>query len=207
MQRGNLAEVYDNVNIGDVVGYGESNPLAACIVPGRAPAWYVACVAPAHEGIAAGHLIGRRFGIYLPETEEQIIKRGRRVKVLRPMFPGYLFVFMWMSGANYDRVHSCPGVLRILCVNAQPVVIPDGVIDATRAVENKKRPLCITWEAFGVVKRVKRRWRHLRKFNQHTINDNEIVAVRTWSAFMDGIDALDGDVRNRVLNRALGLPV
>ena len=57
--------------------------------------WHIIETMPAHEQSAAAHLVGRRFGVYLPETEQWEVHRGHKVKMLRPLFPGYLFVFVW----------------------------------------------------------------------------------------------------------------
>jgi transcription antitermination factor NusG len=213
---GNLRRVYEacrdgsdgSVKVGTVVGQGEVAPLMVDIVPELRAAWYVLVVAPGRERTVAGHLIGRRVGVYLPEFEERIsnLRTGRRQTVSRPMFAGYLFTFAWLSPRNYHRIRDVPGALDFLTSGqAGPAVVPDELIDRVRAVENKLRPLVVSHEGFGHIKRVKRGWRRYRTITDQRVADHEIVRVRTWSALLDGIVGLDGDARNRLLRESLGL--
>ena len=208
--QGNLRQVYEALRnrwtIGQVIGRGEVHPLMAEVVTGIRPEWYVLQILPAHERVAAGHLIGRRFGIFAPELEEQRTVRGRRTRVLLPMFPGYVFVFAWLGPRNYHRIRSCPGVFDFLCIAQSPAVIPDDAINAIRAVENKQRPLVMAQEDIGTFKKVKRGWRRRSRMTEQHIFENEIVAVHTWSALHDSLDnAVDCDKRNQLLLNALGV--
>jgi transcription antitermination factor NusG len=208
--QGNLRQVYealcDRWEIGQIIGRGAVDPLMAEIVVGLSPGWYVLQVLPAHEGIAASHLIGRRFGVYVPELVQRRRRRGQSLVIHTPMFPGYLFVFAWLNASNYRRIRDVPGVGNFLCVGLEPAIIADGIVDTVRAVENKRRPLVMAQEEFGTFKRVKRHWRRYRKVSECMVDDHDIVAVRTWSALRDGLNnALDGDERNRLLLDAVGL--
>ena len=176
------------------------------VVIGLRPEWYVLQILPAHERVAAGHLTGRRFGIFLPELEEERTTRGRRQRVLLPMFPGYVFVFTWLGALNHDRIRSCPGVFDFLRrVNGEPAVVSDRLMNAVRAVENVKRPLVLEQEDIGKPKRIKRRWRRLRHVTEVQIQDNEIIDTHTWSAFRDGVANGDAGTRNRLLAEVLGI--
>jgi len=212
MYPGNLRQVYqafrERWRIGEVIGYGEVNPLAAEIVVGMVPAWYVLSVLPAHERIAAAHLVGRRFGIFVPERAELAIQRGERVRRLRPMFPGYVFVFTWLSAANHHRLVSCPGVVGFLRRSSgAPAIVADAIIDAVRVEENKQQPLIVDKEGYHVMRLRKRGRRGYRKIVQEhqTIDDNQIVGVHTWSALRDELRHLDGNGPNRLLQEALGV--
>jgi transcription antitermination factor NusG len=201
---GNLAQVRAATSVGDVVDYDGANKLGAEVVPSVTATWHIIETVPAHELIAAGHLIGRRFGVYLPETEQVEIHRGRKVKMLRPLFPGYLFVFVWGLSRHFGRILACPGVWRFLQTGEQPAVISDELIDAIRAIENRERPLSVTVEVIG---KPKKRWRRAKaNFQEQFIHDNEIVGVRPWSAYLDGIAAsANGHERNGLLHRAMGM--
>jgi transcription antitermination factor NusG len=176
-------------------------------IPDVTATWHIVETMPAHEQIAAGHLTGRRFGVYLPETEQCEVHRGRKIKMLRPLFPGYLFVFVWGLGRHIGRILACPGVWRFLQTGEQPAVISDELIDAIRAIENKERPLCVVVEV--IYGKPKKRWRRSKAAPQEQlIHDNEIVGVRPWSAYLDGIAANgNGHERNGLLHRAMGLTI
>jgi len=176
------------------------------VIRGLRPEWYVLQIVPTQERVAAAHLVGRRFGIFLPELEEHRLVRGRRRRVLLPMFPGYVFVFAWLGPRNYHRIKSCPGVWDFLCVEQRPAVISDAALNAIRAVENKQRPLVVSQEAIGTFKKARRGWRRRTRITEQHIYDSEIIAVHTWSALRDGLrQGVDSDKRTQLLLSALGV--
>jgi transcriptional antiterminator NusG len=192
--------------------------LSAEIVPGVEPHWYVIEVAPNRERTVAAHLIARRFGIFIPETEEVLIRRGRKVDVARLMFTGYVFVFVWDMGRHLGRIESIPGVARIMRKPTSdseafgaPRIVSDYQIDQIRAVENTKRPLFAAIVEEVEPKKKKRRWRKSRKDAKELASeladerDNDIMLVRSWSPFQDSLMTLDSDGRNGALLNALGL--
>jgi transcription antitermination factor NusG len=210
---GNLERVRAELSkyrVGDIVDYVDPGlPGAAEIVPEVKPAWYVIETFPNQERSVAAHLIARRFGMFLPETEDDVIRRGRKVHVARPMFAGYVFVFVWDIEKHWSRIIGAPGVVRVMMqtvsdgVSNAPAVVPDEVIDKIRAVENGKRPLpdvVMTDEVTGKSKKKPRRWRKAK--SQPKV---EILRVRAWDAFQDAIATLDSDGRNQTLRQALSL--
>jgi transcription antitermination factor NusG len=208
---GNLAKVYralydGQIKIGTVIGYGDANPLHAEITPGAKAAWHVVETFPAHERIAGAHLSGRRFGIYVPEVEGVEVRRGRKAKFTRPMFPGYILVFTWDIRRHVERIMACPGVWRLMLIGTEFAILPDEAIDKIRQVENAYRPLALTFDNFEGFRKKTKRWRRTPRQEQ-AIGDNEIVSVRPWSAFTDGLaTSVDGAQRNQILRKALGLP-
>ena len=51
-------------------------PYEAAIIANAT--WHILTVAPNCDRIAAGHLIGRRFGIYLPQIKDRVPARASR---------------------------------------------------------------------------------------------------------------------------------
>jgi transcriptional antiterminator NusG len=208
---GDLAKVYralngSHIGVGTIIGYGDANPINAEARPGTTAAWYVVETMPAHERIAAGHLAGRRFGVYVPETEQVEVRRGRRDKFKRPMFPGYLFVFTWEIDRNVGKIMACPGVWRMMLIGDRFAVLPDAAIDKIREIENAYQPLALSFDYFEGFGKKKKRWRSTPRQEQ-PISDNEIVSVRAWSAFTDGLQqSVDGEERNQILRKAFSLP-
>jgi transcription antitermination factor NusG len=210
---GNLSKVYralydGKIQIGTVIGYDDANPLHAEMQACTTGIWYIIEAYPGHERIASMHLAQRRFGIYVPEISGTEIRRGRKVDFVRPMFPGYIFAFIWGVKAHIGRIETCPGVWRLMKIGDDYATLPDAAIDRIREVENTYRPVVIPLDAFQefAAKRKNRRWRRAPR-QEHRISDNEIVGVRSWSAFTDGLaSAVDGAERNSVLRKAFGLP-
>src|SRR5579863_981767 len=149
---GNMAAVRDAfrsgaLKKGDVIGYEDRDPLFAEILPDVRPQWHVLTVEPARERTAVAHLVGRRFGIYLPEMPAEIKRCGKVLKFMRPMCPGYVFAYVWDIERHRDRLLACVGVTGILrmaddATIASPyAIVPDAVIDRMRAEENLENPL------------------------------------------------------------------
>jgi Transcription termination factor nusG len=159
------------------------DPRDAEIVAGVSPSWYVIEVYSDRK--VAEELVKRRFGVFVPESEQTIIRRGRKIDLKQLMFPGYIFVFVWGMPAHWSRIGCIPGVLGVLGT------ISDDKIDEIRAVENGERPLRIS--------KKKRRHRGKRAY------DDDVVGVHAWSAFQDRLVTLDSEGRNQTLRDALCL--
>ena len=102
-----------------------------------------------------------RFGVYVPEVDETVVKRGRKIDRCVPMFSGYVFVFMWYSDQHWQWISKTPGVIAIVGA------LSDEEIDNVRNIENQKRPVIIELpaaEEAGPIERSprskkKRRWK------------------------------------------------
>lgn len=209
---GNMRNVQQALSVGEIVDYDGASALNAEIVAGTEPGWYIIETFANHERIAAAHMVGRRFGVFVPEKEETVVRRGRKIATTRLLFTGYVFVFVWDIERHFRRLTAIPGVMRVICRSGGgqpvPVKISDKMIDDIRAVENKHRPLPPILAESGVIGiKKKRRWRKSRQKPQDDANaiDPTIVAVRPWSAFQDALITLDEQGRNQTLHRALGL--
>ena len=177
------------------------------IVQGAAAKWYVLTTAANQERLAAAHLIGRRFGVYLPETEERTVHRGRVRDVRRLLFRGYLFLFVWDIERHLRRIRACPGVMGILCREGHPAVLPDAAIDEIREYENSERPIAMPVEVVAGSKKKKKRWRRSRKpADAVAATDNTIVDVRPWGfRFDEALVSPDEETRISALHKALGM--
>lgn len=160
------------------------------ILAGMTPEWLVVSVVTGRERSTAAHMVGRRFAIYLPEME---VKEGKIERIV-PMFPGHLFSLVWGADQHWERVKAIPDVLGIIGF------LPDSEICRLQAWENEHRPLK------GIRQKVRRKGYRREKQDEIIEVTEEIVAVRTWSAFTDGLETLDSDGRNQLLHRALSPP-
>jgi transcriptional antiterminator NusG len=188
----------------------------AQIVEGRAPRWYVIEVFASAQADVVKELVDHRFGVYVPEVDETVIRRGRRIERRVPMFAGYVFVFMWHSDQHWRWISDTPGVVEIVGW------LPDADVDIVRAVENGKRPIAIEMPADVPVEPIeakqskkskkKNRWKKGKSGKRakaaKVITEDDlraqIVTTRAWSAF-DDILELDSEGRNQTLRKALGL--
>lgn len=189
------------------------NPRHAEIVQGGTPSWHVIEVFASAQAEVATELAEHRFGVYVPEFDETVIKRGRKIERRVPMFSGYVFVFAWYSDQHWQWISNTPGVIGFVGE------LTDQEIDIVRTIENMMRPIEINLpdrDPPPRSKSKKKRWKKGRALNAAraakpkpiTEADlrNEIITTRAWSAFADIIE-LDTDARNLTLRKALGLEV
>lgn len=205
----------DGLHIGDIVDYGAFNPLVAEMVPGISPAWHLIETHPNQELTAAAHLIARRFGVFVPEAELDIVRRGRKRHITRLLFTGYVFVFVWSVLYHRDRIEACPGVKRIINITMpdgteQPAEVTDEQIDVIRAVENGHRPLPAILLPADISRPKSKKKHKSRKKNKGLVKvdpqrDDDIVACYAWSPFQRDLLTLDERGRNQALRKALGL--
>src|SRR6516162_4442731 len=88
---------------------------------------YWCCVQsePRREG-AAQHFLGLAgYETYLPRLRLFRPRRGRKVEIRPPLFPGYLFVSITVGWWN---ARWSPGVVRLLTAGDAPMPVPDSLI-------------------------------------------------------------------------------
>jgi len=150
------------------------DPRMAQVVPGIEPEWHLVEV---FSRESERELAKRGFGLYVPEYRETIVRRGRKIYSRKPMFPGYVLVFMWNGGGNWARVRACDGVIGFIGA------LHDEEVDLIRAVENAQRFPCF---------RIKPR--HYSR-----------MRTRRWEEWLQQIRSLDSDKRNQALRKLLSL--
>lgn len=183
---------------------GQHRRRNAEVYAGVSPRWHVVLAGPGQERTAAKNLSERAFGVYLPESEHVEIRRGRVVELKRLMLPGYLFVFVWDIDAHIDRIKACEGVRGVLIVNGQVAILSDHMINEVRKAENGERPLRVMVE---VVKRKKRHRRSHKAMQEVDVRENDIVAVHSYSPFIEALRQESDVVRLDAFHKAMGLPL
>ena len=53
-------------------------------------------------------------------------RKGRFIPTLRPMFPGYVFVFFDIEGGLWRKIYSTPGITRLVSFGNEPAMVPFG---------------------------------------------------------------------------------
>ncbi len=94
--------------------------------------WYAVCTRSNHEKCAATQLERRAIEHFLPLYESVRKWKDRRKRLELPLFPGYLFVRIPLE--QRLRVLVTPGVVRLVGFDNRPAALPDGEIEALRAV-------------------------------------------------------------------------
>lgn len=92
--------------------------------------WLVVTIEQDYEDIAAAHLSGRGFGIFVPG----MYVRGKWLNML----PGYIFVQVFGIEHHRRRILACPGIVDFIYEMGHPscpFVVPDEFIVSMRQHE------------------------------------------------------------------------
>lgn len=98
--------------------------------------WFVVRAKPGAEERAVWHLKNQGFEAYLPRYRKQIRHARKTSNVLRPLFPGYLFVNLDMENQRWRAINGTIGVLSLLQFGDQPMPLADTIVDAIQDRED-----------------------------------------------------------------------
>lgn len=99
--------------------------------------WYVIHTVHNQEFRAEVNLKNQGYQLYLPKYIG-IRKHARKVdKILKPLFPRYLFIKLDLSLDNISRVNYTFGVNKLVTLGVEPNTLPDFIVDNLRAQEDK----------------------------------------------------------------------
>lgn len=100
--------------------------------------WYVIQCKGGESFRAAEHLANQEYEIFHPVLNAQRKRQGKRVLVLEPLFPYYLFIRLDTIASNWRPIRSTRGVLRLLTFGDHPIAVPDALIDTLRAQPHRQ---------------------------------------------------------------------
>jgi transcription antitermination factor NusG len=101
------------------------------------PQWYAAYTRANHERRVADQLQEREVEIFLPQYESVRRWADRKVRLMRPLFPGYIFVHVALH--NRLRVLQVPGVACLVGFAGKPVAVPEEEFARIRGFLQKGR--------------------------------------------------------------------
>lgn len=93
--------------------------------------WYLLQCKPRQDERAQFNLLQQDYTTFRPQLMSERIVRGKRLKVLDSLFPGYLFI--QLSGDdNWAPIRSTRGVSRIVEFSHEPAIVHEQVIEHLR---------------------------------------------------------------------------
>lgn len=98
--------------------------------------WYAVRAKPHKERIAVVNYRNQGLEVYLPLMRMAVSHARRREMVLRPVFPGYLFLRLAPEERNWTAISSTRGVIGPVHFGESYVPVPDWVIAELRAKED-----------------------------------------------------------------------
>lgn len=91
--------------------------------------WYLVHTRSSDEGLAQAQLERQGFNAYYPRVVTRKRLRGKRVNVVCPLFPRYLFVQLVLGTQDFSPVRSTKGVLGIVRFGPDYAIVPEGVVE------------------------------------------------------------------------------
>lgn len=94
--------------------------------------WYVVLTKPKQEDRAEEHLRAQGGEVFLPRIQLEKMRKGKCVDVVKPLFPGYLFVNVEGCESLVASIRSTRGVRQLLKFGIKPLEIQHALIDDLR---------------------------------------------------------------------------
>lgn len=91
--------------------------------------WYAAATQTNAEDKAGFHLRSQGFEFLCPKYRRQRRHARRTETVLRPLFPGYIFVGFDPELAPWRSINGTVGVRRLVQTGDRPVPVPAGICE------------------------------------------------------------------------------
>ena len=108
----------------------------------KQPNWFAVVTKPRQEQIALENLQRQGFECFLPMAENPYQRRSKKQqKIIEPLFPRYLFLNAIASQQNLAPVRCTKGVLNMVRFGIELAVVPEPVINAIKALEEKETGL------------------------------------------------------------------
>jgi len=87
--------------------------------------WFVAQLRPHGLRRALDHLFRQGIPTFCPKQRGSQVKAGKQIEVLRPLFPGYVFVSFDRADLRWTAINSTRGVARLILNDPRrPVPLP-----------------------------------------------------------------------------------
>lgn len=99
--------------------------------------WFAVQTSPHAEAKANRHLANQHFTTYLPVYRRRVRHARSSEEVLRPLFPGYLFVHFDPEECRWRSINGTVGVRKILCHGEAPLSVDEKIIAEIKAREDE----------------------------------------------------------------------
>lgn len=97
--------------------------------------WFILLTEPQRETTALAGLIARKVRAYGPVERKRMVRKGRKIEVERPLFPGYIFARMVEGVDDFGLPKRVAGVRDYLRFSGVPCAIPTPLIEAIEQKE------------------------------------------------------------------------
>ena len=91
--------------------------------------WFILQFKPNAHFVAKKNLNHQGFETFLPLNDTSSRKKSRFVNIIRPLFPGYMFIKFDSVNTRFSKINNTPGVSRLVTFNSILKSIPSEVIN------------------------------------------------------------------------------
>ncbi|TAM11129.1 MAG: transcription/translation regulatory transformer protein RfaH [Nevskiaceae bacterium] len=113
--------------------------------PSPSARWFVVQCHANQNHRAQENLENQHFECFQPWLQMEKLRAGKRLQVTEPLFPGYLFVRLALSGQSWHTIRSTRGVRQLVRFGETIVSVADDVMhqlrSRCRAGENAEAPI------------------------------------------------------------------
>ena len=103
-----------------------------------ARSWYLVYCKPRQEAVARENLARQGYETYLPRLHEARRRQGKRVTLVAPMFPRYLFIHLNSQSDNWAPIRSTLGVVSVVRFGRDAARVPDDLVAALKSREDEQ---------------------------------------------------------------------
>lgn len=100
--------------------------------------WYLIHSKPQQERVARDNLVRQGYDVYLPLAPVRRRRKGRTVRIIDPIFPRYLFIYLSDQTDDWGPIRSTIGVSALVKFGQVPAKIPDTLIGGLRVREDSE---------------------------------------------------------------------
>ena len=94
--------------------------------------WFLAQLRPNCAAIAQRNLDRQKLQTFLPLERDTRQRNGKFENIMRPLFPGYIFVALDRARGLWRSVNSTYGVTRLVSFGEAPAPVPNDLVAALR---------------------------------------------------------------------------
>ena len=104
-------------------------------------AWYVLHTKSRFENVVHEGLLKKNLDVFLPKIKVQSKRRDRRLMIMVPLFPGYLFVRTDLNPHRHLEIVKTVGAVRLIGTKQGPVPVPDDTIASLEIMISTELPV------------------------------------------------------------------
>jgi len=109
--------------------------------------WYVLRTKTGHEDRVRIRLENKTecLSVLLPKKEVMVTRSGRKRKLLKPLFPGYIFVEIELNDKFWYEIKNTPGVINFISSGNDPIPVRESEMEYIMAlIDDGETPLLET---------------------------------------------------------------